>query len=52
MQEIYAACRHIDRTKPFPSADIVQTWGTIENYEGANMEEGEKKFLEENDLEK
>ncbi|KAG0124849.1 hypothetical protein HOY82DRAFT_543488 [Tuber indicum] len=52
LQEVYAACRHIDRTKPFPNADIVKTWGTIERYEGANMEDGEKRFLEENDIER
>ncbi|CUS09932.1 unnamed protein product [Tuber aestivum] len=52
LQEIYAVCRHIDRTKPFPNADIVETWGTIERYEGANMEDGEKRFLEENDIER
>ncbi|RPA92085.1 hypothetical protein L873DRAFT_1711364 [Choiromyces venosus 120613-1] len=52
LQEVYAVCRHIDRTKPFPNADIVETWGTIERYEGANMEDGEKRFLEENDIER
>ncbi|PWW73713.1 hypothetical protein C7212DRAFT_365973 [Tuber magnatum] len=52
LQEVYAVCRHIDRTKPFPNADIVETWGTIERYGGANMEDGEKRFLDENDIER
>jgi hypothetical protein len=27
-------------------------WGTVEDYGAANMEDAEKRFLEENDIEK
>lgn len=52
LQELYAVCRHVGRSESFPNADIVATWGAIEEYGGANMEDPEKQFLEENDMER
>jgi chromatin modification-related protein VID21 len=52
LQELYAVCRHVERSKVFPNGDIVATWGTVEDYGGANMEDAEKRFLEENDMDR
>ena len=48
LQELYSVSCHLGRAKPLPSFDAVSKWGTRD---GA-ADEDERRFLEENDLEK
>ncbi|KAL7272133.1 hypothetical protein RUND412_005075 [Rhizina undulata] len=48
LQELYAVCRHLDQFKDFPSTEIIEQWGKP----AFHVEAAERRFLEENDLEK
>ncbi|KAF8536725.1 hypothetical protein BDD12DRAFT_889509 [Trichophaea hybrida] len=48
LQELYAVSRHIERSKPFPAPDVILKWGTIDD----GLDELERKFLEDNDIER
>jgi chromatin modification-related protein VID21 len=48
LQELYAVSRHIERSKPFPAPDVILRWGTIDD----GLDELERKFLEDNDIER
>jgi hypothetical protein len=55
LQELYAVSRHIGRSKSFPNIDVVARWGTRDDLasgSGVPLEDLERKFLEDNDLEK
>jgi len=48
LQELYAVSRHIESSKPFPAPDAILRWGRKDD----GLEELERKFLEDNDIER
>lgn len=51
LHQLYAVSRHIERSKPFPPSEVVSWWGSRDNGDIV-LEELEKRFIDDNDLEK
>ena len=51
LHQLYATLCYIERSKPYPPPEIVASWGARDNGDSV-LDELERKFMDDNDLEK